>query len=89
LQKDPTWSRLGVISREKEKLMRLRTPQGKEIEATIITDKGKVKVIATMSTGHPGAKTLEELEKCEIISATEQERGLLREGGFRMKGLAS
>jgi hypothetical protein len=84
-----TWSRLGVISREKERLMRLRTPQAKEIEAKIITEKGKIKVISTLGTGCTETRTLDELEKCEIISATDEEKDLLRKAGIRIRGLAS
>jgi hypothetical protein len=72
--------------------MKLRTPQGKEIEATILTDKknkGKIRVISTLETGQAETRTLGELEKCEIISATKEEKDLLGKAGIRIGGLAS
>lgn len=76
--------------------MKLRKPDGTEVEASI--SKGN-NIVLTISGESTGARTREELEKYiqekdnvkledyEIIEASDRERKLLREAGHNMKGL--
>jgi hypothetical protein len=64
--------------------MKLRMPNGKLINGSIFKDKHFT--ISVMGEGDAPMK-MEDLEDCEVIEATSQERNLLKEGCFKIKGI--